>query len=87
MAAVHPPQHEDAVVDGSAVLYRLIAETIPLMVWTAERCLANWSRARRGGWGLPEMRECAQAHGGSLRIEVPGRGTRVIVELPGTHAD
>jgi PAS domain S-box-containing protein len=43
--------------------------------------------ARRGGWGLPEMRERAQAHGGSLRIEFPGRGTRVIVELPGTHAD
>jgi hypothetical protein len=31
MAAVHPPQHEDAGVDGPAALYRLIAETIPLI--------------------------------------------------------
>jgi two-component system, NarL family, sensor histidine kinase UhpB len=39
--------------------------------------------ARRGGWGLPAMRERAEAHGGALRIEFPGRGTRLIVEIPG----
>ncbi len=38
---------------------------------------------RRGGWGLPAMRERAEAHGGTLRIEFPGRGTRLIVEIPG----
>jgi PAS domain S-box-containing protein len=40
-------------------------------------------RARRGGWGLPAMRERAEAHGGMLTIEFPGRGTRLIVEIPG----
>ena len=38
--------------------------------------------ARRGGWGLPTMRERAEAHGGTLKVEFPGRGTRVIVDLP-----
>ena len=38
--------------------------------------------ARRGGWGLPTMRERAEAHGGTLRVEFPGRGTRLVVEMP-----
>jgi PAS domain S-box-containing protein len=38
--------------------------------------------AHRGGWGLPAMRERAESHGGSLRIEFPGSGTRLIVEIP-----
>ena len=38
--------------------------------------------ARRGGWGLPAMRERAEAHGGELRIEFPERGTRLIVDIP-----
>jgi len=38
--------------------------------------------ARRGGFGLPTMRERAEAHGGTLRIEFPGRGTRLVVEMP-----
>jgi two-component system sensor histidine kinase UhpB len=38
-----------------------------------------------GGWGLPMMRERAQEAGGTLRIEFPGRGTRVIAEVP--HVD
>jgi two-component system sensor histidine kinase UhpB len=42
--------------------------------------------ARRGGWGLPAMRERAKAHGGNVRIEFPGTGTRLIVELPNTSA-
>lgn len=37
---------------------------------------------RRGGWGLPAMRERAEALGGALRIEFPGRGTRLVVDLP-----
>ena len=44
-------------------------------------------RNRRGGWGLPAMRERADAIGGSLRLEFPGRGTRVIVEMPLADAD
>jgi PAS domain S-box-containing protein len=43
--------------------------------------------AARGGWGLPTMRERAEAHGGSLRVEFPGCGTRVVVEVPRRHAD
>ncbi len=38
--------------------------------------------ARRGGWGLPTMRERAEAHSGSLRVEFPGTGTRLVVEIP-----
>jgi len=38
--------------------------------------------ARRGGWGLRLMRERAAAHGGSLRVELPERGTRVVLEVP-----
>jgi PAS domain S-box-containing protein len=38
--------------------------------------------ARRGGFGLPAMRERAEAAGGSLRVEFPGVGTRIVVELP-----
>ena len=38
--------------------------------------------ARRGGFGLTTMRERAEAHGGSLRVEFPERGTRIVVELP-----
>jgi len=43
--------------------------------------------AQRGGWGLAAMRERAEAHGGRLKIEFPGRGTRVIVEIPAGDAD
>jgi two-component system sensor histidine kinase UhpB len=42
--------------------------------------------ARRGGWGLPAMRERAEAHGATLRIEFPGSGTRLIVDLPAGQA-
>jgi signal transduction histidine kinase len=38
--------------------------------------------ARRGGWGLRAMRERAATYGGTLRVEFPTRGTRVVVELP-----
>jgi hypothetical protein len=34
MAAVHPCK-DAAVLDDSGRLYRLIADTIPLMMWTA----------------------------------------------------
>jgi two-component system sensor histidine kinase UhpB len=43
--------------------------------------------AQRGGWGLPAMRERAEAHGAALRIEFPGRGARLIVEVPCSDAD
>ena len=38
--------------------------------------------AGRGGWGLPAMRERAEARGGWLRVEFPAKGTRVVVEMP-----
>jgi PAS domain S-box-containing protein len=44
--------------------------------------------ARRGGFGLPTMRERAESLGGTLSIEFPGKGTRLVVELPlQTHGD
>ncbi len=43
--------------------------------------------ARRGGWGLSEMRKRAEAVGGTLKIEFPAEGgTRVLVEVP-RHRD
>jgi PAS domain S-box-containing protein len=38
--------------------------------------------AVRGGFGLTTMRERAEAQGGTLRIEFPQRGTRVVAEIP-----
>ncbi|HYG55214.1 MAG TPA: PAS domain S-box protein [Burkholderiales bacterium] len=43
--------------------------------------------AQRGGWGLPAMRERAEALGGTLRVEFPGRGTRLVVDIPVSRAD
>ena len=44
--------------------------------------------ARRGGWGLPEMRERAEAVGGTLHVQFPAAGgTRVLVELAAPSAD
>jgi signal transduction histidine kinase len=44
-------------------------------------------KSRRGGWGLPAIRERAEACGGVMRIEHQARGTRLIVEVPIPHAD
>ena len=41
----------------------------------------------QSGWGLPEMRERAEAIGGTLRVESSGDGTRVTVEVPTVDAD
>lgn len=38
--------------------------------------------AGRGGWGLPAMRERAEAHGGELRVELPARGSRIVARIP-----
>jgi signal transduction histidine kinase len=43
--------------------------------------------AQRGGFGLTTMRERAEALGGSLQLEFPERGTRVVVEIPVPHVD
>lgn len=39
-------------------------------------------RSARGGWGVPEMRERAEAHCGTLRIVSSSGGTRVTAEIP-----
>jgi PAS domain S-box-containing protein len=39
-------------------------------------------KSRRGGWGLPVIRERAEACGGAMRIEHRARGTRLVVEVP-----
>jgi signal transduction histidine kinase len=36
-----------------------------------------------GGWGMAVMRERAVAVGGEMRIEHPGRGTRIVVDVGG----
>jgi signal transduction histidine kinase len=43
--------------------------------------LAANDPGREGGWGMAVMRERAEAVGGALRIERPGRGTRIVVEV------
>ena len=48
---------------------------------------AGARRAQRGGFGLTTMRERAEALGGSLQVEFPERGTRVVVEIPVPHVD
>jgi PAS domain S-box-containing protein len=41
-------------------------------------------RSRRGGWGLPTMRERAEALGGSLNLTHAGIGTIVTARIPET---
>ncbi len=73
---------------GANSVHVSIAEEAGLMLLSVEddgRGFADPVGARserRGGWGLAAMRERAEAHGGTLRIEFPGRGTRLIVEIP-----
>ena len=40
------------------------------------------TRGAHGGWGVPEMRERVEAHGGTLRVETSSRGTHVTAEVP-----
>jgi signal transduction histidine kinase len=35
----------------------------------------------RVGWGMAVMRERAVAAGGTMHVESPGRGTRIVVEM------
>ncbi len=39
-------------------------------------------KTHRGGWGLPAIRERAEACGGKLRVEHLSRGVRLVVEVP-----
>ena len=39
------------------------------------------------GWGMAVMRERAVAVGGKMRVESPGRGTRIVVEVAGGDPD
>ena len=45
---------------------------------------ASAAQSRRAGWGLPTIRERAEAHGGVMRIEHPERGFQLIVDIPVT---
>lgn len=72
---------------GSAVEIAVTqtAELVRLVIQDDGRGFVDPVGARsagRGGWGLPTMRERAEAHGGTLRIEFPERGTRLVVEVP-----
>jgi PAS domain S-box-containing protein len=45
-------------------------------------------RRTRGTFGLTTMRERAESFGGTLSVESPGQGTRVVVDMPaGGHGD
>jgi PAS domain S-box-containing protein len=76
---------------GSRVQIRIrYGKRVTLSVEDDGRGFAETGRrsAVRGGFGLTAMRERAEAHGGTLRIEFPERGTRVVAEIPvGTHDD
>jgi signal transduction histidine kinase len=64
--------------------------TIRLLVEDDGRGFTNPVGARseqRGGWGLPAMRERAEAHGGTLRVEFPERGARLVVELSAPRSE
>jgi len=56
-------------------------EPLILIVKDDGRGFAQASGAPRG-FGLPSMRERAEAQGGSLRVETAARGTQVVVEIP-----
>ena len=70
---------------GSRVQIRIrYGKRVTLSVEDDGRGFAETGRrsAVRGGFGLTTMRERAEAHGGTLRIEFPERGTRVVAEIP-----
>jgi len=69
---------------GSAIEIRLRhGDPLVLTVQDDGRGFApREAHARPGGLGLTTMRERAEALGGSLRLEFPGRGTRIVVEVP-----
>jgi signal transduction histidine kinase len=72
---------------GGAVEIRIrYGDRLTLSVQDDGRGFADSGAAR--GFGLTTMRERAEALGGSLRVEFPERGTRVVVELPSpSHGD
>lgn len=61
-----------------------VEDVLRLFVEDDGQGISGAPRASRetGGWGIDIMRERAEALGGRLRIESPGVGTRVIVEIP-----
>ena len=80
----------NAAKHSGAAAVRIEIETLPerVRVSVADdgRGFAEMQGARgaRGGWGVPEMRERAEAHGGTLRIASSAQGTRLTVEIPAT---
>jgi len=70
---------------NASVLLSQDAGMVRLVVADDGRGFADPLGARsagRGGWGLPAMRERAEAHGGELRVELPGQGAKIIAEIP-----
>jgi signal transduction histidine kinase len=62
---------------------RCIADRLELVVRDDGRGFAAASGPSQGHFGLLLMRERARAAGGSLTVDsVPGRGTRVVLDLP-----
>ena len=78
----------NAAKHSGAAAVRVEIETLPgrVRVSVADngRGFADVPGARgaRGGWGVPEMRERAEAHGGTLRVVSSSGGTRVTAEVP-----
>jgi PAS domain S-box-containing protein len=78
----------NAAKHSGAASARIEVETLPGRVRVAvadDGCgFADQPGARgsRGGWGVPEMRERAEAHGGTLHIVSSSSGTRVTAEIP-----
>jgi signal transduction histidine kinase len=58
------------------------AERVRLVIEDDGRGVAPAANdAEEQGWGMAVMRERAAAVGGTMRVESPGRGTRVVVEV------
>jgi signal transduction histidine kinase len=69
--------HAKVSISGSAGRVRLLVEDDGRGI----EATAAANDAGRAGWGMAVMRERAVAVGGSMRVERPGQGTRIVVEV------
>jgi signal transduction histidine kinase len=69
--------HARVSISGSAGRVRLLVEDDGRGIEATTAA----NDAETAGWGMAVMRERAVAVGGSMRVECPGQGTRIVVEV------